>query len=144
MSHPVLIALALAAGAPAPKDAPKAPPAPVGEWAVESAVVGGRREDPPAGTTWTLTADGKSVFTVPGGAAAASGPYTTDPKKDPPWIDFSAGPKGTPMTGIYKRDGEQLVLCLAVDAGGDRPTAFESKAGAKVILITLGKVKKKE
>jgi hypothetical protein len=30
------------------------------------------------------------------------------------------------------------------EGGRERPTAFESKAGDQVILITLGKAKKKE
>jgi uncharacterized protein (TIGR03067 family) len=138
-----LTALAFALGAPAPKDAPKDTPCLVGEWAVASAVVGGKRDDPPAGTTWTLTADGKSVLSIPGGADAASGTYTVDPKKDPAWLDISAGPKGTAMQGIYKRDGDTLTLCLGIKVG-ERPAAFESKAGANAILLTLTKVKKKD
>jgi uncharacterized protein (TIGR03067 family) len=140
----VFTALALAVGAPGAKDPPKKEASVVGEWAVESAVIGGRRDDPPPGTTWALAADGKSVFAIPGGADSAAGTYTTDPKKDPAWVDFSAGPKGTPMRGIYKRDGDTLVLCLALKVDGERPTAFESEAGAQVILITLGKARKKE
>jgi uncharacterized protein (TIGR03067 family) len=144
MSTSVLTALALAVGAPQAKDAKRDPPGLVGEWAVESAVIGGKRDDPPPGTTWEFTADGKSVLSVPGGKDGAAGTYTTDAKKDPAWVDISAGPKGTPMKGVYKRDGETLTLCLALDRDGERPTAFESKVGAKVILITLTKAKKKE
>src|SRR3954465_3333359 len=146
MTPSVLTALALALGAPGAKDAQKAPPSLVGDWAVESAVVGGKREDPPAGTTWTFTVDGKSVLSVGGGEGAGPGPstYTVDAKKDPAWVDIAAGPKGTPMKGVYKRDGDTLTLCLAVEADGDRPAAFESKAGEKVILITLTKAKGKD
>lgn len=135
----LLTTLAVVVGAPGPKD----PPSLVGEWAVESAVIGGKRDDPPAGTAWTFTADGKSVFAVPGGSDSASGTYTTDPKKDPAWVDISAGPKGTPMKGVYKRDGDTLTLCLGLD-GDARPAGFESKAGAKVLLLTLTRVKKKD
>ena len=139
----VLTALALVIGAPASKEPPKKEVAVVGEWAVESAVVGGKRDDPPPGTTWTFTADGKSDLSIPAGANAASGTYTTDPKKNPAWVDISAGPKGVPMKGIYKRDGQKLILCLGLDRD-ERPAAFESKEGSKVILLTLTKTKKKE
>lgn len=143
MSPSILTVLTLVVGAPAAKDTKKEPPGLVGEWTIESAVIEGRRDDPPPRTTWTFTADGKSMFDIPGGAASASGTFSTDPKKDPSWVDISAGPKGTPMKGIYKRDGETLTLCLGLDRD-TRPTAFESKAGDKVILITLGKAKKKD
>jgi uncharacterized protein (TIGR03067 family) len=144
MSPSVLTVLALAVGAPGAKDPPKKEVSLAGEWAIESAVVGGRREDPPAGTTWTFTADGKSVLSIPGGADSASGTYTTDSKKDPAWVDISAGPKGTPMKGVFKRDGDTLTLCLGLVRDDERPTAFESKEGEKVILLTLTKAKKKE
>src|SRR5690349_18013713 len=98
MSPSLLTALALAVGAPAAKDPPRKEASVVGEWAVESAVVGGKRDDPPAGTTWTFTADGGSVLSVAGGKGAGPGPstYTADAKKDPAWVDIAAGPKGTP------------------------------------------------
>ncbi len=143
MSPTVLTALALALGAPGPKDPPKDPATLVGEWAVASAVIGGRRDDPPAGATWTFTADGQSVLTIPGAAGGGSGAYTTDPKKDPAWVDISAGPKGTPMAGIFKRDGDTLTLCLGTKVG-ERPATFESKAGANAILLTLTNAKKKD
>ena len=139
----VLTALALSVGAPAGKDAKKDPQTLVGEWAVETAVVGGKRDDPPAGTTWAFTADGKSVFAIAGGPDSARGTYTTETNKDPARVDVSAGPKHLPMKGIYKRDGDTLVLCLVQDRD-DRPAAFESKAGSHAILITLTKAKKKD
>lgn len=142
MSPSMLTALALAIGAPGPKEPPKDQSSLVGEWAIEGAVIGGRRDDPPAGTTWTFTADGKSVLTITGAKGdAAAGTYKTDSKKDPAWVDISAGPKGTPMKGIYKRDGDTLTLCLGTHKD-ERPTAFESKEGAKAVLLTLTKVKK--
>jgi uncharacterized protein (TIGR03067 family) len=139
MDASALTALALAFGAPAPKDSP----ALVGEWAVESAMVGGKQDNPPAGTTWMFTADGKSVLSIPGGADAASGTFTIDSKKDPARMEISAGPKGTPIQSIYKRDGETLTLCVGTKVG-ERPAAFESKAGTNAVLFTLTKVKKKD
>jgi uncharacterized protein (TIGR03067 family) len=143
---PAVLALAVTLAAPAAKEAPKKdPPSLVGEWAAETAVIGGKLDNPPPGTTWTFTADGKSVLQVGGGQAAAGSDakYTTDAKKDPAQVDVSEGPKGKSMKGIYKVEGDTLTLCLVQD-GDDRPTAFESPAGSKAILITLKKVKKKD
>jgi uncharacterized protein (TIGR03067 family) len=143
VSPSLLVALALATGAPAPKDAKKDPPSVVGVWAVESAVIGGKREDPPPGTTWTFTADGKSLLSVPGGKDPDPGMFTFDQKKDPAQVDITAGPTRRPLTGIYKVEKDTLTLCLAEDTG-DRPTGFESKEGARVLLITLTRAKKKD
>ena len=140
------LTLALTVSAPAGKDPPKKEaPSLAGDWAVESAVIGGKRDDPPAGTTWAFTADGKSVLSVAGGKGAGPGPstYTVDAKKDPAQVDIAAGPKGMPMKGIYRVEGDTLTLCLGLDKE-DRPAAFESKAGDKVILITLKRAKKKD
>jgi uncharacterized protein (TIGR03067 family) len=140
---PAVLALTIVVAAPATKDGKKDPPSLVGEWAAETAVVGGKPENPPPGTTWTFTADGKSVLTIPGGAGPGAGTFTTDVKKDPATVDISDGPKGKPMKGIYKVEGDTLTLCLVQD-GDERPTALESPAGSKAILITLKKVKKKD
>jgi uncharacterized protein (TIGR03067 family) len=142
---PAVLALAVTLAAPAAKDGKKDPPSLVGEWAAETAVVGGKLDNPPPGTTWTFTADGKSVLQVGGGQAAggSDAKYTTDAKKDPAQVDISDGPKGRSVKGIYKVEGDTLMLCLVQD-GDKRPTAFESAAGSKAILITLKKVKKKD
>ena len=139
-----VLALAVTLAAPA-KDGKKDQPSLVGEWAAETATVGGKPENPPPGTTWTFTADGKSVLNVGGGKAEGGldAKYTTDAKKDPAQVDISEGPKGMPMKGIYKVDGDTLTLCL-VQEGQERPTAFESPAGSMAILITLKRAKKKD
>src|SRR5262245_19314512 len=125
-----VLALALTVAAPGTKEAKKDAPGLVGEWAAEAATVGGKAENPPPGTTWSFTADGKSVRKIGDGLKTAEGTYKADAKKDPAQVDISEGPKGSPMTGIYKVDGDTLTLCLAQD-GEERPTAFESPAGSK-------------
>jgi len=140
---PTVLALAVTLAAPA-KDGKKDAPSLVGEWAAETATIGGKPENPPPGTTWAFTADGKSVLQV--GDKAVGGmdaKYTTDAKMDPAQVDIAEGPKGKPMKGIYKVDGDTLTLCLVQD-GQERPTAFESPAGSMAIVITLKRVKKKD
>jgi uncharacterized protein (TIGR03067 family) len=102
-----------------------------------------RPDNPPPGTTWTFTADGKSVLALGKDYPKLESKYTTDPKKAPVWLDMAEGPKGTPLIGIYKVDGDTLTLCLGGKVG-DRPMAFEAPAGSTTSLMILMRVKEKE
>ena len=142
MSH-LLLGLALAVAAPGPKDPPKKDaPSVVGEWVAESAVERGRPLQPPPGTTWRFTSDGKSVLTL-GGRDPAEGTYKADAGKAPAALDVSAGPTGKPLKAIFRVEGDTLTVAL-IDGDTDRPTAFESPAGSKVILMVLKRAPKKE
>jgi uncharacterized protein (TIGR03067 family) len=141
MTHTLLV-LAVTLAAPV-KDGKKDPPGLVGEWAAESAVIRGKPDNPPPGTTWTFTADGKSVLRVGDGNGEVEGTYKADPKKDPAEVDITAGPKGGPARGLYKVDGDTLTLCLVTD-GEDRPKKIEAPAGSTAVLITFKRVKKKD
>src|SRR5436309_1430806 len=124
---PVLLTLALAVAAPTTKDAKKDPPPIVGEWAVESAVSGGKPDNPPPGTwelesatyfgapvpdlklTMTFKADGgyESSAAEAGRTRAEAGTYARDPKQSPAHLDLGepgAG-GGRPSLAIYKVDG---------------------------------------
>jgi uncharacterized protein (TIGR03067 family) len=139
MTH-ALLALAVLVAAPAAKDAPKKdPPALVGEWAVESTVENGKPTDPPAGATWAFTADRKSVLTVKG-IVEFEITYEADPKRTPSWLDMPDWPSGKGARGIYKVEKDTLTLCL-VEEDQERPTAFGSPAGSKILLVTLTRVK---
>lgn len=60
-------------------------------------------------------------------------------------LDQTQNPKGIELqtqsrkdaVGIYKFDGEQVVLCLIDPLDGERPTEFQSKVGSNRILMTL-------
>jgi uncharacterized protein (TIGR03067 family) len=140
---PTALALAMAVAAPVGKDATKDPRSIVGEWLAESAIAGGKPDNPPEGTTWTFTAEGKSILALGGESRRLESTYKTDPKKDPAWLDIAEGPKGTPLAGIYKVDGDTLTLCLCGKVG-NRPTAFESPAGSSALLLVLKRVKPKD
>jgi uncharacterized protein (TIGR03067 family) len=43
----------------------------------------------------------------------------------------------TVTRGIYRFDGEDLVLCFAAPGAKQRPTAFDSKAGSKLTTLTI-------
>jgi len=138
---PIVLGLALAIAAPAPKEAPKKDqPTVVGTWLPETIVVGGAPEKLEAGMTFTLTGDGKCMVKE-GKNEPDEMSYSMDPKKDPGHLDLrEPGMQGELMKGIYKLDGDTLTLCLSMK--GDRPTAFASPAGSMVILVTLKRMKK--
>jgi len=139
----VVMILTVVVAAPAPKEAPKKdPPSLLGEWVPESAVIGGKLDPPPAGAMLTFTKDGKCLMKE-GTEAPVETTFTIDPKKDPAEIDIGeprAAMAAIAMKGIYKFDGESLLICLAI--GGERPKTFASPAGSATMLITLKRAKK--
>jgi uncharacterized protein (TIGR03067 family) len=147
MNPSLLIGLALAVSAPA-KDAPKKEALLVGEWVAEKMVMDGLEVPVGPGVTdlrLTFGADGTGTSQLVG-AAPYPITYKADAKKDPPEIDLlpQAGKSDEPGVGVYRLDGDTLVLCLAFGKGAARPKKFASPAGSDALLITLKRVKKKD
>jgi uncharacterized protein (TIGR03067 family) len=72
-----------------------------------------------------------------------SATFQLTPGADPPAIDLTAttGPnRGKVIRGIYRLDGDRLVLCLG-EPGQARPREFRSPAGSGHALIILKRVK---
>jgi uncharacterized protein (TIGR03067 family) len=136
---PTLLTLALAVAAPLPKDKPKAEPGKLeGHWVVESYLAGGKVEAERAGMH--LSFDGKSVVVAEEKGADVA--YAARPKTDPPEIDLTAANNLIP--GIYKIEGDTLLLCFPKAGGTDRPKKFASPAGTTIVLMTLKRDKKKD
>jgi len=136
---PMLLAIALTVGAPGPKDAKTDPPKIEGNWVAESYVLGGKDEGREKGVVFTF-ADGQLSR---GSKVEVS--YVLNPKADPPQIDLtSVRGKDAPIPGIYKIDGDTLVLCFPKGGSADRPTKFESPAGSRIVLFTFKREKKKD
>jgi uncharacterized protein (TIGR03067 family) len=135
--HTLLLGLAIIVAAPAKKDPPKKyPPTILGEWVPTMIVVGGMKDDIPAGSTMTLTKEGKAIMKEGKDAKPEEMQFTFDPKQDPPHITISEPGMGNlNMLGIYKLEGDSLTICLAF--GKDRPTVFASPPKSDFILITL-------
>ena len=146
----LLVGLAVTVGAQDKKDPPaKDPPAKgapiVGTWVGEKAVAGGKEQPvPPGGISFTFGPDGKLTVTEGKQNKPDSGTYKTDPKKDPAEIEIipPAEKKEPTVQGIYKVDGDTLLLAFSRGKGGNRPTKFESPEGSDVIVITLKRDKK--
>jgi uncharacterized protein (TIGR03067 family) len=150
MSWLPMLGLALTVAAPGVKDPPKKAGAPsiVGEWACDSGVRGGMEFPAGVATDMVLEfgADGK--FRVRVGAAGAGGTkegtYTTKPAKEVTEIDMITG-VGDTAPGIFKIEKDKLTLCFDDrGAAAERPTAFESPAGSRVMLMTFKRVEKKK
>ena len=139
-----LLALCLPLAAPAPKEAPKKDSSLLGEWAVESVIVGGRDTQAPAGALrMTFQADG--TLTVRDGKADPRPVgYTADPKKSPAHLDITPpADSGRPTTpGIYKIDGDRLTICLDQLPGAERPREFAAPADTQLSLFVFKRVKK--
>jgi uncharacterized protein (TIGR03067 family) len=73
-----------------------------------------------------------------------SGNIELMPKESPKQFDAKGtgvDGKGPAYKGIYKFEGEGLVICFD-PTGKGRPEKFESPAGAGLILITWERIKK--
>jgi uncharacterized protein (TIGR03067 family) len=137
----LLIGLALVVGAPAPKDAKADPSKVEGDWVAESYILGGKESEREKGRVFRF-ADGK--ITMVGRREDVE--YKLDPKADPPHIDLIpiGKEKADPILGIYKLDGDTLVICFPKGGKADRPAKFESPDGSQIVLLKLKREKKKD
>ncbi len=65
--------------------------------------------------------------------------FTLDQKQDPKYIDMLIpDDTGTPRLskGIYKIEGEKLIICRCQAPGGDRPRNFVSSTTNDVFVVT--------
>jgi|SRR5262245_4445017 len=140
------LGLALSVAAPTLKDPPKKEAEVVGEWQVESLVIGGKVIEQPAGAPvrYSFTKDGKWVISRSGKEVGGKGrAYKTDPKADPPTIDLLSepgNPDGPFNLGIYAIQGDTLTLCMST-ANLARPTKFEPAGAPRVATYVFKRVK---
>lgn len=109
-----------------------------GEWVMVGLEV--REESVPAeklaGTTLVVK---KDAYTTVVKKKEYPVTFTLDPKQDPKHIDMLIpGDSGEPQLskGIYKFEGDRLIICRGQAPGGDRPRSFVSRAKDDVFVVT--------
>ncbi len=133
----VLVALANATRAQPPDQSPSTTKTDqelfVGVWSIVGLETGGRPEPDKnyKGNTFTFTKD-KAVLRERGFQNIDFN-YSIDSTKSPKTIDLKM--KGGALKGIYKIDGDDLVMCVSI--GGSRPADFATKAGVPAETFTL-------
>jgi uncharacterized protein (TIGR03067 family) len=130
----LLVAAATSAGDSAKKEMKQFE----GMWTLASLQINGKPVAEPdlkkfkltaVGELWNLSIDGKQY----------PAQYRVEPDRTPKEIDvtYLEGPnKGKTVHGIYEFDGNTLRLCRQIEPDKDRPTAFESKPGSGLVLVT--------
>ena len=89
-----------------------------------------------AGTTLVIKKDKYTTIVKKKEYAAT---FTVDQKQDPKHIDMPIpDDSGTPQLpkGIYKIDGDKLIICRGQAPGGERPRNFVSSATNDVVVVT--------
>lgn len=139
----LLVATALAVGAPNLKDPPKTDVPIVGDWKLVEWIQQGTRMAFADGTGVEFRPDGKRLWRDGPGSVDERG-YRLNPKASPAEIDLlrnDGGPQPTVFPSIYKIDGDRLILAIT-SPGGDRPADFDP---AKVnYLMTFTRIKSKD
>jgi uncharacterized protein (TIGR03067 family) len=110
-----------------------------GEWKIESWIQIGQNVAMEA--TWSFNGE-KYTLTMP--ANTEEGTIAIDQAKKPATIDLTitgGNCKGKDQPGIYKFDGDALIMCFAWPGTTERPTDFTSTAGNRCILVTLKRAK---
>jgi uncharacterized protein (TIGR03067 family) len=114
-----------------------------GTWVLDAAELDGRdHTDDFAGMKLILKG---TDYTIEFAENSDKGTFTVNAEKMPKWIDIKTGAKGPFMgktlPGIYKIDGDKLVLCCHADAKA-RPTEFDAKKTTRNMLLTYKREKK--
>ena len=109
-----------------------------GEWVLAGLEV--REESVPAGKlAGTTLVIKKDTYTTLVKKKEYPVTFTLDPKQDPKHIDMLVpGDDGTPQLakGIYRIEGDKLIVCRGQAPGGDRPRNFVSSATDDVFVVT--------
>jgi uncharacterized protein (TIGR03067 family) len=137
-----------------PPAAPARPDPLAGEWVFDTAASSERNYLAYGWNSRVTVRDGTvSVSKFLDVTAPLNGKITADTSKTPHEFDLTLSelplkesgfpgvvPAGKYL-GIFKADGDTVAVCLALDAGGPRPTEFKPKAGGRQVAFTLAKAK---
>jgi uncharacterized protein (TIGR03067 family) len=134
------LALALALPAAGPADPPKLPKELLGAWVLVRTENNGQVEEPAAGDPpgrLTFSAPDKGLFQA--GEVKIELTVKVDPAAKPALIDVTLGEPGNKQTleGIWKVEGDKLLVCLSPPQKKERPTEFHAGEGSGLLLFTF-------
>ncbi|MFO0880838.1 MAG: TIGR03067 domain-containing protein [Gemmataceae bacterium] len=116
-----------------------------GKWQLIAQEHGGKKSPPAEVATITLEITGRKMVTREGiDVKEDSRIEKLDARAKPAALDvkITAGPDlDKIIKGIWKRDGERLVICIA-EPGKERPTAFGAGEGTGHTLLTFSRPEK--
>ncbi len=154
MNLSCLVALCLIAVPDRPM--PKLPPmaksvqeALLGDWKLESAIVGGEQRDRAKEKATTMTFTPTMIHVTENGKRQDRDDvnYKLDLSKNPIEIDLipiaKDRPTMPPIAGIIKVEGNLLTLCFAFGGEGSRPTAFAVQPNSTAALMVFSRIQKK-
>jgi uncharacterized protein (TIGR03067 family) len=117
-----------------------------GTWAVTVHEFGGEKLSEEQNKQFNgklVVKDGKYTVYM-GDTKIGAGTVKLDASKTPRHVDAISSEgdeKGKAMPGIYKFEGETMMVCFG-QPGGDRPTEFKTKKDTQQILLSYKRVKK--
>jgi uncharacterized protein (TIGR03067 family) len=144
----VFAGLAIGIAAPGTKEEPKKKdadlPTIVGTCKIEKALFAGM--EVPAGRVRTIEFTAEEKLLMHDGIRRDSKEhaYKVDTSKTPAQLDWiTEGKKEQPIRGIFRIDGDTLMICIEDGFDSARPDKFEAPAGTKRMLWTLTRTTKK-
>jgi uncharacterized protein (TIGR03067 family) len=141
MNATLLLGLALAVGAPALRERPKAEPSIEGEWKVESRFDDGKPSTDQ--NLWVFSPRGVAEIRDPTGTSVISHlTYTLSsagPFKAIDFLESQRNGRAEPRQGLYRIDGDTLTASFTV---GDAPRPMSFDPSKEGYVLVLKRVKK--
>jgi uncharacterized protein (TIGR03067 family) len=108
-----------------------------GAWRVTSFISDGVQSPPEVARSIVRVVEGDHVVWKRGGKSFAGTTVELDPVSEPKAIDVipdGGRSRGKRVPGIYKFDGDELIICMA-GPDQDRPKTFEARKGSGRTLM---------
>jgi serine/threonine-protein kinase len=109
-----------------------------GHWVAESVENEGNQLPPEACAKYTLTITHKRLKSTGFSSDRSEGTFHVDETVTPRQIDL-IGEDRVSQFGIYRFDGDRLVVCMGDDDEKKRPTEFSSKGGKDRMVVVFKK-----
>jgi uncharacterized protein (TIGR03067 family) len=101
-------------------------------------------DDPAKNPYWKIVFDGDLFRFVEADGKSSDPVYkvTWSPAATPKQLELNGIPREETLAGIYKLEGDQLIICLTIDRDSPiRPTRFTTKQGFPLLLLVFQREK---